>query len=344
MKKKLTKSTGKTLAQSKITNDTVEKHKQAVLEKGKKFKYPVQYSKHKLVINALIVAFVVAIAGGIFGWYRLYQAQDTSDFMYRITSVFPLPVANIDGENVLYSDYLAQYRSNMSVTEKQEGVLTNKDDEKRRSDYYKSQSLDNAISNAYAIKLARENNITVSEDEINEVFNEHRKTRNSEISETAFNKIIEDNYKLSPTEYRRMFIMLPLLKQKVSVKIDNNALKLKDEVVRQLKSNDGNFEEISAKYGKKVEVSSPGFVKLTNIDGGRAKAAADLKKGEISEPFTSKGGDGYYIVKLLDKKDDEISYSYIKIPFTEFDKQLKDLNANGGVTKNISIDDSSSSK
>ena len=96
------------------------------------------------------------------------------------------------------SDLLAEYKLKVVL------IGFGKDDEQ------KSQAI---------IKLARENNISVSKDEIEEIFNEHRKTSNAEVSESAFNKIIEDNYKLSPSEYRRMFIELPLLKQKVSAKI-----------------------------------------------------------------------------------------------------------------------------
>ena len=153
------------------------------------------------------------------------------------------------------------------------------------------------------IKLARENNISVSKDEIEEIFNEHRKTSNAEVSESAFNKIIEDNYKLSPSEYRRMFIELPLLKQKVSAKIDTKAEKTKNEIYDQLLDNGGDFDKIAQKYGSNIEVSSPGFVKSTNIDGGRTKVTLTLEKDQISKPFISKSGDGYYIVKKITNTD-----------------------------------------
>ncbi|MBP6924894.1 SurA N-terminal domain-containing protein [Candidatus Saccharibacteria bacterium] len=326
------------LVTSKVTNNTIEKKRQEVLEKGKKFKYPVQYSKHKLVINTIIIIIVVAIITSIAGWFQFYKAQSTSTFSYRVSLFLPLPVADVDGEKALYSDYLAQYRSNISVTERQEGSLNNEEDETRRSNYYKRQSMDNTVANTYAIKLARENNISVTDDEIEEVFNEHRKTSNAEVSESVFNKIIEDNYKLSPKEYRRMFIELPLLKQKVSAKIDTDAEKTKNNIAKKLSNNDGNFEEISQEYGQDVEVSSPGFVKSTNIDGGRTKVALSLEKNEVSKPFISKSGDGYYIVKLLDKKDDEVSYSYIKIPFKEFDHRLTELREANKISEYITVE------
>lgn len=338
LSRKNKKADEKSLALTKITNGTIEERRKEVLDKGKKFKYPVQYSKHKLVINTIIISFIVAVIGVAFGWFQFYKAQNTGTFIYRVSVFVPLPVANVDGEYALYSDYLAQYRSNISITERQEGSLTSSEDEDRRSDYYKRQSMDNTIANTYAIKLARENNISVSKDEIEEIFNEHRKTSNAEVSESAFNKIIEDNYKLSPSEYRRMFIELPLLKQKVSAKIDTKAEKTKNEIYDQLLDNGGDFDKIAQKYGSNIEVSSPGFVKSTNIDGGRTKVTLTLEKDQISKPFISKSGDGYYIVKLLDKNNDEVSYSYIKVPFEEFNTRLGELKKDGKITEYIDIE------
>ncbi len=335
---KLKKKQDKALVPAdRITNTTVESKRQEILEKGRKFKYPVQYSKHKLVINAIIIATIAAAVGFVVLWYQMYKAQNTGTFIYRVSLFAPVPVADVDGERALYSDYLAQYRSNISVTEKQEGPLASEEDEKRRSDYYKRQSMDNIIANTFAIKLAKEYDISVSDEEIEEVFNEHRKTSNSEISESAFNKIIEDNYRLSPREYRRMFIELPLLRRKVTAHIDDNAKQLQSEVVAKLSANDNDFAKTAEQFEGKVEMNAPGFVKLTNIDGGRTQIAATLEKGQVSKPFISRATDGYYIVKLLDKKDDEVSYAYIKIPFSEFDKRLESIKSEGKVKEYISI-------
>ena len=100
---------------AKITNTTLEEQRREILNKGKKFKYPVQYSKNRLVINALIIAGVILITGASLLWYQLYQAQNTSEFVYHFTTIFPFPVAKVDGEKALYSDYLMEYRANMQI-------------------------------------------------------------------------------------------------------------------------------------------------------------------------------------------------------------------------------------
>ena len=56
-----------------------------------------------------------------------------------------------------------------------------------------------------------------------------------------------------------------------------------------------------------------------NLDSGRAEMAFALEKvGDISEPFVSANGDGYYIVKLTAKADYSVSYYSIFILFTIF--------------------------
>lgn len=324
---------------TQITNNTLEEERKAILINGRKFKYPVQYSKHKLVVNTLIISAALFLIGSVVLWIQLYIAQNTGSFIYRVSSVLPLPVARVDGQGVKYSDYLLEYRSTMFYANKMRGTLEVSGDEKSLSKLYKSAAMKNAIRNAYAIKLARENDIKVEESEIEKIFKDHRMVGGIEISEKVFNQTIADNYNISPSEYRRIFIELPLLRQKVAVKLDTKAQKTKDEVVNFLKSNNNDFAKIKETFGDSVESGSTGVVKTSNIDGGRTEAALKLEVGQVSDPFVSKTGDGYFIVKLLSKNEKELSYEYIKIPFTELSSKIEELEKSGKITKHIKIEE-----
>ena len=321
----------------KITNTTLEEQRREILNKGKKFKYPVQYSKNRLVGNASIIALVILITGLGSLLYQLYKAQNTSEFIYRFT-VIPFPVAKVDGEIALYRDYLMEYRANMQIANAKKDEIEGANNTNALSTLNKSKAMKNAIANAYAQKIARELRISVSDKEISEVFDAQRKTQNTELTESALYKIAADNYGLSPNEYRRMFIELPLIRRKVTTQIDKKADKLKDEVSKYLSENSNNFSKAVEYFGDKIEYSKPGKVRKTNIDGGRAKAAANLNVGESSKPFISNSGDGYYIVKLIEKTDNEVSYESIKIKFTEFNKQLEQLEKDGKIQKYIKVD------
>ena len=322
----------------KITNITLEEQRREILNKGKKFKYPVQYSKNRLVVNALVIAGVILITGAILLWYQLYRVQNASEFIYRFTAILPFPVAKVDGEKVLYSDYLIEYRANMQIANAKKDEIEGANNTNALSTLNKSKAMKNAIANAYAQKIARELGISVSDKEISEVFDAQRKTQNTELTESALYKIAADNYGLSPNEYRRMFIELPLIRRKVTTQIDKNADKLKNEVSKYLSENSNNFSKAVEYFGDKIEYSKPGKVRKTNIDGGRSKIAAGLKVGEVSKPFISNSGDGYYIVKLIEKTDNEVSYESIKIKFTEFNKQLEQLEKDGKIQKYIKVD------
>ena len=50
-----------------------------------------------------------------------------------------------------------------------------------------------------------------------------------------------------------------------------------------------------------------------------------MTPGEISDILVSDNGDGYYIVKLVDKADSKVNYVSIQIPFTEFNNRLKNV-------------------
>jgi hypothetical protein cdiviTM7_03053 len=337
-KKILKKSNTQETQVAKITNTTLEEQRKEILNKGKKFKYPVQYSKNRLVGNALIIALVILITGSGLLWYQLYQAQNTGEFIYRFTTVIPFPVANVDGENALYRDYLMEYRANMQIANAKKDEIESANNVKALSVLNKNKAMKNAIANAYAQKKAREMGISVSEKEIDEAFDAQRKTQNTELTESALYKIAADNYGLSPSEYRRMFIELPLLRRKVTAEIDKNAATTRDEVVKYLNDNSNDFSKAAEQFGDKIEYNKPGKVRKTNIDGGRSKVASQLNVGEVSKPFISNAGDGYYIVKLIEKNENEISYESIKIKFTEFNSQLEKLEKEGKVKKYIKVD------
>lgn len=49
----------------RITNDTVAEHRERVLAGGRRHKYPVQYTKHRLVWNTIIISTFGLILAGV---------------------------------------------------------------------------------------------------------------------------------------------------------------------------------------------------------------------------------------------------------------------------------------
>ncbi len=309
----------------KTEREKVAERREEVLAQGRKFKYPMQYAKHKLIINTILVAIAAIILMVVAGWFMLYKIQDTGDMIYRVTQVIPVPVAEVAGEKVRYSDYLMIYRSNLETSEQQGGQLGTGDDADIVREGYKQAAMLAAVTYTYALKLGKEMGITVTNEEVDRAFDEHRKVGGIERSEESFLKILSDNFGMSKSEYRRM-LYLNLMKVKVAQAVDKTATETATEVERLLSEKNGDFLEVAAELGERVQYEETGaLIDNMNVDGGRSTKAMTLEAGQISEKFLSNNGDGYYYVKLNEKTDSQVNYASIKITFTEFDLMILKL-------------------
>ena len=321
----------------KTEREKVEERREEVLAKGRKFKYPLQYTKHKLVINTILVAAVAVVAMVVAGWLALYQFQSTGEMMYRVTQVLPVPVAEVDGAKVRYSDYLMIYRSNLQTSEQQSGQLGNTEDDDLVRAEYKRTALEAAVEYTYAMKLGKELGLSVAEEEIDQAFDEHRKVGGVERSEEAFLKIVQDNFGMNRREYRRM-LELTLMKAKVEQEIDETAQAVAAEVETMLNENGGDMVAVAESLGEQVEYEATGqLVDNMNVDGGRSNKAMTLEPGQVSERFLSNNGDGYYFVKLVEKTETQVNYESIKVKFTTFAERVAQLYEEGKVKELIEV-------
>ena len=321
----------------KTEREKEEERREEVLAKGRKFKYPLQYTKHKLVINTILVAAVAVVAMVVAGWLALYQFQSTGEMMYRVTQVLPVPVAEVEGAKVRYSDYLMIYRSNLQTSEQQSGQLGNTEDDDLVRAEYKRTALEAAVEYTYAMKLGKELGLSVSEEEIDQAFDEHRKVGGVERSEEAFLKIVQDNFGMNQREYRRM-LELTLMKAKVEQEIDETAQAVAAEVETMLNENGGDMAAVAESLGEQVEYEATGqLVDNMNVDGGRSNKAMTLEPGQVSERFLSNNGDGYYFVKLVEKTETQVNYESIKVKFTTFAGRVAQLYEEGKVKNLVEI-------
>lgn len=323
--------------EKKTEQEKVDERREEVLATGRKFKYPLQWTKHRVVMSTVLIALIVIAIIITSGWLALYRFNMTDDMLFRITKILPVSVASVDSEAVRFSDYLMLYRSSIDSIERQSGQVDNEASVEDLKLQYKRAALTEAERYAYAIKLAGENDITVTNEEVKDEFERHLHIGGIERSEESFVKIIEDNFGLSKSEYERM-LYLTLLKAKVEEKIDTNADAISKEVEKMLAENGGNYTAVAEALGDKINYEETGgFVSAQNIDGGRATEAIKLEPGGQSGRFVSINGDGYYFVKLIDKTETEVNFVSIKVPFTEFQTQFDKLKEDGKISEYIEI-------
>lgn len=333
---------GAKVAPSRITNETVAEHRERILAGGRRFKYPMQYARHKLVFNTIIVTIAAVLVVALVGWWQLYLVQNTSSFFYRVTRVLPIPVASVDGEMVRYGDYLMYYNSSAHYLQKSEQLNLQSEDGKRQLDYIKRKSMDTVVSDTFANKIAKEKKITISEDRISKVIEDDRNTVNGRISQETYDASALNVLGWTPEEYRQD-IKAKLIRQDVSYAIDENAKKKEERASTLVKTPNVELDKIAAELGgegdEKVTVGVSGLVPHANRDGGLSAAALKLGKGQVSNAVKTTTGDGYYFVQQLERTDSQVSYAFIKIPLTEFGKRLAELRKNGKVREYIHISD-----
>lgn len=316
----------------------VEERREEVLSAGRKFKYPLQMTKHRVVINTVLIAVVVFGIIATSFWLALYKFNMTDELLFRISKFIPVAVANVDGEEVRFSDYLMFYRSSIQSIERQSSQVDNESSIDDLRNQYKRAALDEAEKYAYALKLAREQGVEVTQDEIRAEFNRHLSVGGVERSEESFMKIIDENFGLSKSEYERM-LYLSLMKSKVETIIDGKANETAEKVEEMLTSNNGDYTAVANALGEAVVYEETGgLVSNKNIDGGRATEASKLEVGGQTGRFISMNGDGYYFVKLVAKTEGEVNFVSIRVPFTEFATRMDAVREAEGIKEYITID------
>lgn len=328
-------------APSRITNETVAEHRERILAGGRKFKYPVQYARHKLVFNALIIIVVTLILLIALGWWQLYPMQNSSEFMYRVTRILPVPVASVSGSPVLYQDYLVQYRSSEYYLDKYGEIRLDSTDGKRQLDYIKRQALDMAETIAHAKSLAKQYNITVTNADVDTFIDQERNTANGRVSQETYDASIQMLYGESVSDYR-LKVANGMIKNRVSFAVDDNATDQAKQATELVKQTSGDFvkvaEQLKTSKGGPVSAGQSGMVSLTSkFNGLRVADLAKMEKDQVSGLLKSTTDDGYYFVKIVDKSETQVNFVFLHIPLTKFAQDFAKLKTEKKVQEYISV-------
>jgi hypothetical protein len=307
-----------------VTNKTLEQHREEVLSGAKRFIYPLQHSKHKIAWYSVIIISFVLIVMLTLTALLLYRWQNTSDFTYRLTQIVPFPVARVEGQFVSYEDYLFELRHNVHYLVEQEQVDFNQNPSQLTGT--KEGAL-NKVKEAVIIKkTAKENNITVSEQEIDDqiaALTSEGTVGGIEQAETY----IRDYFNWDIEDWRRS-LHDQILKQKVTPILDSDAQKRAQAAKDDIDSG-VDFEDVTEEHSDDI---------VTNTGGGELRpitrtndefpvefisAVFDLEDGGISDfvqtPF------GIHIIKHLETvSEDEVRVAHVFIQYKNIDDVLRE--------------------
>lgn len=323
--------------EQRVTNDTVSRHRDEVLSKGRQFKYPFQHSKHRVAIISMIVVVVALLLLGGYTGLQLYRWQDTSDFTKGVTGILPFPVARVNGSRTSYESYLFELSSSLHWQEKYGTTDLKSPDGKRQIEYLKRSALDKAMTNTIARSLAKQHKITVDDKEVDDVV-ARVKSSGGDLSQ-----ILGESFNFTESELRR-YIKDNILRQKVARELDAGAPKRVEAILAEIKAGKP-FADVARASSEDLETKQLGG-DIGVVEKGRANLPPEvsdkvfqLQPGQVSDVI--KTSSDYFIVTVTEKVDENrAKVSIIRIKVKDMTQYLKEYREQNKVKEYIKLQQS----
>lgn len=314
---------------NRVTNYTVAQNREEVLGRARKYIYPLQQSKHKLVIVSITLFLVAIVAFFTYCTLALYKFKSNSAFLYKVTQVIPFPVARVGSDFVAYEDYLFEINHYIHYYQTQQNLDFNSDAGQQQLQEFKKRALDKVINDAYIKEIAEARGISVSdqevEDQIAVVRNQNRLGANDE----EFHGVLRDFWNWSVDDFKRS-LKMQLLSQKVVAALDTETRQDAEAALAQLEagkdfatlarevSEDPASKENGGEFGFPIEKDN------RDISPNTVEALFKLKEGEHSGIVNV--GYGLEIVKnIKNEPGDKIRAAHIVFNFKDINEYINEL-------------------
>src|SRR5258708_12397716 len=302
----------------RVTNETVAARREEVLKGARKYIYPLQASKRRIVKLSIAIFATVIIGFSIFCLLELYRFQSTSSFISGVTQVVPFPVAVIDKHPVSYNDYLFELRHYMHYYETQQHANFDTKDGQQELGGLKEGYVEQGLENGYVQQLAAQNNISVSSKDIDTAVELVRSQNRLGASDQVFQNVLSEFWGWSVDDFRRE-LSSELLAQKVADKLDIATHDRANLALQQLQA--------GADFATEAKQASDDTT--TKANGGSYgipidKSNADLAPQVIEALFNLSGGQysgivnaGYSleIVKVIDVQGSQLHAAHMSFNF-----------------------------
>lgn len=313
-KQDVSKASSTDLDVPRITNETVAEHRDEVLKGARKYIYPLQHSKHKVVLITTGILIATALIFLTYCVYGLYRQQDYNAFFYRVTQVVPFPVARNGKTLVAYENYLFELRRSVHYYETQLESNFKSEKDKPQLEKLKKDSLDQVINDAYINMLADENDISVSDDEVADRIKIVREQNRLGSNDRVFEDVLEDFWGWSVRDFERS-VRQQILTEKVVAKLDTETQNKAASTLSQIQAG-GNFAELAKQVSDDPSAKQNGGEYGINIDKSNKDIAPQvmeellkLQPGQVSGVINT--GQTLEIVKVTEKTGDTIKASHI---------------------------------
>ena len=313
----------------RITNETVAEHRETVLKGARKYKYPLEHSKHRIVVVSTSLLGVAIIGFIIYTMLSLYRWQATSSFMYRVTQVMPLPIAKVDDRWVSYESYLFELRRYMHYYQTQQNVDFGTESGVFQLKTFKPKAMEQVVEAAYVKELAAKNNVKVTEDDVNKAINTLRAQNQLGSGDEELASVTKKFFGWSLSDLRKE-LRQEILAQKVAAALDKTAYAEAQNVLVQIRAG-GDFANLASQVSDDVDTKSNGgqyndaAISLSSqeVPPIIVSALAKMKPGEVSDIITTQNA--FEIVKLVAVDNGKYKAAHIQIRFRDIQSYVAPL-------------------
>jgi parvulin-like peptidyl-prolyl isomerase len=312
----------------RITNETVAEHREEVLSSARKYIYPLQHSKHKIVLitTSLLIAAIVGFF--TFTMISLYRVKSYSSFLYGVTKVIPFPVAKAGNNYVAYENYLFELKHYIHYYENQQKLDFSTDSGKQQLAEFKKRALAKVVDDAYIKQLAKEKKVSVSDKEVDNEIQIVRSQNRLGGSTKVFEDVLKEYWGWSINDFRRS-LKQQLLAQKLLPELDPETVARANQAKAELNGG-ADFAAVAKKYSDDAaskdnggEFGFPIDQSNRDIDAEVTSELYKLKPGQISGVINS--GYALEIVKNIEPQGDKIRGAHIVFNFKNINTYLNDL-------------------
>ncbi len=311
----------------RITNETVAVHREEVLHSARKYIYPLQHSKHRIILVTTGLLITTVVAFFTYCAVALYRLQTTSTFLYRVTQVIPFPIARSGGQFVAYENYLFELRHYMHYYENQQQLDFNSEAGRQQLAEFKNRALEKVVNDAYVKRLATEHNVSVSSKEIDEQIEVVRGQNRLGGSERVFEDVLKDYWGWSIDDFRRS-LHDQLLAQKVAATLDTDTQTRSQAALAEIKAGT-DFAVVAKKYSDDSATKDAGGDFGIQVDRANRDLSAEttrtlfsLEPGQVSDIINV--GYGLEIIKSTEKTGERARGAHILFNFKDTTTYIND--------------------
>ncbi|HYH36399.1 MAG TPA: peptidylprolyl isomerase [Candidatus Saccharimonadales bacterium] len=312
----------------RITNDTLGEHREEVLSSARKHIYPLQHSKRSVVRISIAIFIAVVISFFVLCTLSLYKFQNTSAFMYDVTRIIPFPVAKAGDRWVSYESYLFELRHNMHYYRTQQSADFTTREGKVQLERLKRQAMAQVIQDAYVKELAARNNVSVSDQAVDNEITLLRSQNRLGNSDRVYREVLSEFFGWTEKDQRRA-LKQQMLQQAVVTKLDTGTNERAQAALKQLAAG-ANFAEVAKTTSEDNSTAASGGVypqaitpSDSNIPPSITAAIFKLKPNQVSAIINT--GYTLQIVKVIDNNGTTAHAAHIQFNLKDINTYVKPL-------------------